>query len=183
MKNLITFLLALTFSFELLSQNSFTKHLRLDVNLNSANKKRSYSVYSGNKYANSGYLMGIDLGMYYQSKKFDAGIELYPYQHINVFAGYNLLNSAKARITPNFKFGYSPLLHKIYYGGGFKISYGWFNFSYSKLLHIKYGNSKYHGDGLTCYSFGLTFKIPQNIGLFSFKKSQLTSNNFSTTLV
>ena len=56
------------FNFQLISQQTLFSNLRIDANINYANKKRSYAVYDNNKYANSGFLIGWDLSLHYLKK-------------------------------------------------------------------------------------------------------------------
>ena len=55
-------------------QDKILSHFRIDANLNYLNKKRSYGVYSDDKYANSGHYLGLDFGLHYESKLIDYGI-------------------------------------------------------------------------------------------------------------
>ena len=149
------------FNFQLISQQTLFSNLRIDANINYANKKRSYAVYDNNKYANSGFLIGWDLSLHYLKNKYDIGLEMYPYRHFNAMIGYNIYRtdnnySNELRVTPNIKLGYSPLLKKVYYGAGFKVASGLFTFGYNKIIHVKSGKSKYYGDGLDCLSIGIT---------------------------
>lgn len=156
----LLFVLGSTLSF---GQNNFFKSLRLDANLDISNKKRSYGVYNGDKYAKTGGFAGLDFGLYYQAKYFDYGIEYFTaYNHFNASFGYNnlvLTKEENVRITPDIKFGYSPLLKKVYYGFGVSLNIKWFTISYSKILHVKSGSSKYHGDGLNVFSIGASLKL------------------------
>lgn len=163
MKTFIVTFLVVIINVNSFGQNSFLNSLRLDANINIANKKRSYAVYSGDKYANSGYFLGVDFGFFYETKLFNYGIEYFPYRHINAsfeYSGLKLKRNLGYKLIPDLKFGYSPLLEKVYYGFGFTAHIKWFTFEYNKLLHIKSGNSRYHGDGLDCFSIGVKLKIP-----------------------
>jgi hypothetical protein len=157
-------------------QNNFFKALRFDANLDISNKKRSYGVYTGKKYAKTGGFVGLDFGIYYQTKSFDYGMEYFTaYNHFNTSVGYNKLILSKednSRITPDIKFGYSPLLKKVYYGFGINLNIKWFTIGYSKLIHVKSGSSKYHGDGLNIISAGVSLKLNK-----SRKQKSTTVNN------
>ena len=157
-------------------QNNFLNSIRLDANLDVSNKKRSYGVYNGDKYAKTGAYAGLDFGIYYQTKYFDYGVEYFTaYNHFNASFGYNKLVMTKednVRITPDIKFGYSPILKKVYYGFGVSLNIKWFTIGYSKILHLKSGSSKYHGDGLNVISIGASLQIKN-------KKEPNTQGNFN----
>ena len=156
---MLTFLIF--FTIQGITQQSIVSRLSLDGNINYANKKRSYSVYSDNKYANSGYFWGLDFRLLYRVNQYEFGFEMLPYRHFGITAGKNLFDlrnyEKEFGITPNIKAGYSPRLKKVYYGTGVKFSYKWFHIGYDKILHVKSGNSRYHGDGLDSFSIGMTF--------------------------
>lgn len=158
-KNILLFSFIVLTSLCSIGQNEIWSHLRFDINLNYLNKKRSYAVYSNDKYTNSGYFFGLDFGLHYELEKIDLGLEYYPYNHINGTIAYNGLNILRGKIKPNLKLGYTPTLDKFYYGAGIKISYAWFHISYNKILHLKSGESQYHGDGLNVFSAGISLKI------------------------
>ena len=146
-------------------KENFFKKLRLETNLNITNKKRSYSVYSGDKYVTTRYFVGSDYALRYKNKKADFGIEYFsPYHHWNVSVGYRGIKIVRGnpdfKLIPDAKLGYSPLLNKIYYGFGTTLHIRWFTIGYNRILHIKSGGSKYHGDGLNCFRMGIIFRIP-----------------------
>ncbi|MEN8927617.1 MAG: hypothetical protein ABF242_03440 [Flavobacteriales bacterium] len=150
-----------------LAQESNSYGFKLEAKVNTSNKKRSYAVYNDDRYANTGYFGGYDLGFYYQHNFFDYGIEYFsPYNHINASLGYTGLKFLREipdfNIIPDVKLGYTPVLDKIYYGFGLSFRYKWFTAGYDKILHVKSGSSKGHGDGLDVFSIGLSWGIRSN---------------------
>lgn len=160
---LMTFILLIVTQLSF-SQDSFFKKIRLEGNLNIANKKSSYGILTDNKYAVTKYYLGYDLGLHYETELFEFGVEYYsPYQHINLSFGYRGLSlvrgNPKYKIIPDFKLGYTPVLNKVFTGFGASLQLNWFTLSYNRLLHVKSGSSRYYGDGLNVISLGLTSRI------------------------
>ncbi len=160
-------------------QNNFLNSIRLDANLDVSNKKRSYGVYNGDKYAKTGGFAGLDFGLFYETKSFEYGIEYFTaYNHFNASFGYRgfILDDSDEnfviRFIPDLKLGYSSVLDKVYYGFGASLNFNWLSISYSKILHVKSGSSKYHGDGLNVVSIGACFQIKN-------KKGPITQGNFN----
>ena len=163
-------------------QNNFFKSIRLDANLDFSNKKRSYGVYNGEKYAKTGAYTGWDFGLYYETKSFEYGMEYFTaYNHFNASFGYRGLRidteneNLILRFIPDVKFGYSPVLKKVYYGFGASLNIWWFSISYSKILHVKSGSSKYHGDGLNVLSIGASLKLNNKRKSDSYKDFDLVN--------
>lgn len=147
-----------------LGQNDLFRSFALEANLNINNKKRSYGVYNGEKYANSGYFIGSNFGLKYEREKLEYGLEYYSsFNHLNASIGYRGLKIARENpkivLIPNLKFGYSTELEKLYYGFGTTLQLHWFSFSYNRLFHVKSGTSRYHGDGLTVFSIGAKLRL------------------------
>lgn len=167
MKRLITILTFLFIGIQLsFGQSNLFKSLRFDLNLDVSNKKRSHGVYTGEKYAKTGSFTGLDFAVYYQTKLFNYGIEYFSaYNHLNASFGYRGLiiddgdENSIIRFVPDLKLGYTPVLKKIYYGLGMSLRINWFTIGYSKILHVKSGSSKYHGDGLNVFSVGVSLRI------------------------
>lgn len=163
LKKTLFFYFIFIYSFYALSQDKDLL-FGVEINTNLISKKRSYGiVYSTDKFYSTDYLLGLDASIYGQVNNHQFGAEIFPYIHTNFFYGFELLHSlgveSNFRIIPDVKYGYSWDLKKHYSGIGLKLQYRWINFKFNQIYHIKSGESKYWGDGLTGFNLGLVFRI------------------------